>query len=33
MPIEVNETSKLAKALQLHPDVLDYIVSLNPPRL
>ncbi len=30
MPIEVNETSKLAKALQLHPDVLDYIVSLNP---
>ncbi len=30
MPIEVDVTSKLAKALRLHPDVLDYIVGLNP---
>jgi hypothetical protein len=28
--IKVMPNSKLAKALQLHPDVLDYIVSLNP---
>lgn len=30
MPIEVDGKSKLAKALRLHPDVLDYIVGLNP---
>ena len=30
MPIEVDATSKHAKALRLHPDVLDYIVGLNP---
>ncbi len=30
MSIEVDESSKLSKALRLHPDVLDYIVSLNP---
>lgn len=28
--IKVTPASKLSKALQLHPDVLDYIVSLNP---
>ncbi len=28
--IKVTPNSKLSKALQLHPDVLDYIVSLNP---
>lgn len=28
--IKVTPESKLSKALQLHPDVLDYIVSLNP---
>ena len=30
MSIEVDESSKLSKALKLHADVLDYIVSLNP---
>ncbi len=30
MSIEVDESSKLSKALRIHPDVLDYIVSLNP---
>ncbi len=28
--IKLTPTSKLSKALQLHPDVLPYIVSLNP---
>ncbi len=30
MPLLVDENSRLSKALSLHPDVLDYIVSLNP---
>ncbi len=30
MPIKIDARSKLAKALRLHPDVLDYIVGLNP---
>ena len=30
MPLLVDENSCLSKALLLHPDVLDYIVSLNP---
>ena len=30
MPIQVNASSKLSAALKLHPDVLAYIVSLNP---
>ena len=30
MPIQVNEFSKLSEALKLHPEVLEYIVSLNP---
>ena len=30
MPHLVDENSRLSKALSLHPDVLDYIVSLNP---
>ena len=30
MPQHVDENSRLSKALSLHPDVLDYIVSLNP---
>jgi len=28
--IKVTPTSKLSKTLQLHPDMLDYIVSLSP---
>ncbi|VAW33446.1 hypothetical protein MNBD_CHLOROFLEXI01-3595 [hydrothermal vent metagenome] len=28
--IKVKPSSKLSKALRLHPDVLDYVVSLNP---
>jgi len=28
--IKVTPSSKLSKALRLHPDVLDYVVSLNP---
>ena len=30
MTIQVNASSKLSEALKLHPDVLAYIVSLNP---
>ena len=30
MAILVDENARLSKALDLHPDVLDYIVSLNP---
>ena len=30
MSIKVYASSKLSEALKLHPDVLDYIVSLNP---
>lgn len=30
MAIQVDENARLSKALDLHPDVLDYIVSLNP---
>ena len=30
MAIKVDESSKLSEALKLHPDVLEYIVSLNP---
>ncbi len=30
MAVLVDENSRLSKALSLHPDVLDYIVSLNP---
>ena len=30
MSIQVNASSKLSEALKLHPDVLAYIVSLNP---
>ena len=30
MPIAVTGTSKLSKALQLHEDVLEYVISLNP---
>ncbi len=30
MPIKVDESSKLSQALELHPDILEYIVSLNP---
>lgn len=30
MPLEVDANTKLSKALKLHPDVLEYIVSLNP---
>lgn len=30
MPVLVNHKSKLSKALRLHPDVLEYIVSLSP---
>jgi len=30
LPLLVDENSRLPKALDLHPDVLDYIVSLNP---
>ena len=30
MAILVDENARLSKALELHPDVLDYIVSLNP---
>ena len=30
MPLLVDENSRLSKALLLHPDVLDYIVSLDP---
>ncbi len=30
MPLLLDENSRLSKALSLHPDVLDYIVSLNP---
>ena len=30
MSIRVEASSKLSEALKLHPDVLEYIVSLNP---
>ena len=30
MPLQIDENSKLSKALDMHPDVLEYIVSLNP---
>ena len=30
MTIQLTSNSKLSQALKLHPDVLDYIVSLNP---
>lgn len=30
MAMLVDEDSRLSKALELHPDVLEYIVSLNP---
>ena len=30
MPIAVTGASKLSKALQLHEDVLEYVISLNP---
>ncbi|MEE8107196.1 MAG: DUF2249 domain-containing protein [Planctomycetota bacterium] len=30
MPIAVTGASKLSKALQLHDDVLEYVIALNP---
>ncbi len=30
MPIKVDESSKLSEALKLHPDILDYVISLSP---
>jgi hypothetical protein len=30
VPSPISATTKLAKALELHPDVLEYIISLDP---